>query len=282
MTAALAKRGDRRGLPNLVRLGWGRTVVELKQFRRDPAMVFFTFLLPVLFLVIFSAVFGSQEVSGPPNQPALNFREYFVPGIIAAGVMSTTFANLAISISMEQSTGMLKRLSGMPLPREAYFIGKVGMVVVVTTLQTSVMLGIGVAFLGVTLPPDLAHWLVFLWVFALGTASCSLLGIAYTRLIPSGNAAAPIVQAPYLTLEFISGVFFRYAEIPGWLQAVGIAFPLKWMAQGVRYAFLPSWFGKEEYGGWDLPQVALALGGWTIAGFVLAVMFFRWNQQPAA
>jgi ABC-2 type transport system permease protein len=278
VTPALPQPADSIRLPSLARLGWGRTVVELKQFWRNPAQVFFTFLLPVLFLVIFSSVFGNQEVSGPPGEAPLNFKNYFIPGIIAAGVMSTTFANLATSISMEQSIGMLKRLSGTPLPREAYFIGKVGMVVTVTAAQTAIMLGLGFAFFGVELPLDATHWAVFMWVFVLGTASCSVLGIAYTRLIPNGNAASAIVQPPYLVLQFISGVFFRYAEIPGWMQAVGAVFPLKWMAQGMRYAFTPGWLGKEEYGNWDLPRVAIVLGAWTVAGFVLAILLFRWNR----
>ncbi|MBI5949682.1 MAG: ABC transporter permease [Chloroflexi bacterium] len=275
MSAAAGGTGQ---LPSLLQLSWGRTVVELKQFWRNPSQVFFTFLLPVLFLVIFSSVFGNEEVEGPPGEPPLNFKNYFIPGIIAAGVMSTTFANLAVSVSMEQSVGMLKRLSGTPLPREAYFIGKMGMVVAVTSIQTAIMLGVGKAFFGVELPTDAFHWAVFGWVFVLGTVSCSALGIAYTRLIPNGDAASAVVQPPYLILQFISGVFFRYAEIPGWMQAVGAVFPLKWMAQGMRYAFTPDWLGQEEYGGWDLPQVAMMLGAWSVAGFVLAVVFFRWNR----
>ncbi len=57
-------------------------------------------------------------------------------------------------------------------------------------------------------------------------------------------------------------------------------FPLKWMVQGFRYVFLPDWLAVEDYGGaWHLERVALVLLGWTVAAFVLALLFFRWDRQ---
>lgn len=264
-------------MPGLLGLSWRRTVIELRQFWRTPTRLVFTFMLPVLFLVVFSAIFGSEEIHGPPGQPTLKFRDYFVPGIIAVGIMSTTFSNLATSIPIERSLGVMKRLSGTPLPREAYFAGKLGMVLVVTTIETILLLLVGVVVFGVQLPTDAGHWFVLIWVFLLGTASCSLVGIAYTRLIRTAESAIAIVQMPYLILQFISGVFFQYSSIPTWMQKIAILFPLKWLAQGMRYSFVPEWLEKREYGGTQLPEIALILAAWTIAGFVLAVLFFRWN-----
>lgn len=274
-----AQAADAVRMPSLLRLGWGRTVIELKQFWRSPTRLVFTFMLPLVFLVVFTAIFGNQKLPGPKGSPDLKFRDYFVPGIIAVGIMSTTFSNLATSIPIERGMGMMKRLSGTPLPREAFFIGKIGMTVIVTALETIVLLAVGVALYRVKLPVDAAHWAVLGWVFLLGTASCSVLGIAYTRLIGNAESAIAIVQMPYLILQFISGVFFRYSEIPKWMQDIAIVFPLKWLAQGMRYAFVPDWLGQSEYGGWQLPMIALMLAGWTIAGFVLSVLFFRWNVE---
>jgi ABC-2 type transport system permease protein len=264
-------------MPGIVGLGWGQIVIELKQFWRSPTRLVFTFMLPLVFLMVFTAIFGNQKLQGPPGAPELKFRDYFVPGIIAVGIMSTTFSNLATSIPIERGLGLMKRLSGTPLPREAFFIGKIGMTVIVTAAETIVLLAVGVALYHVKLPTDAGHWVVLGWVFLLGTASCSVLGIAYTRLIKTADSAIAIVQMPYLILQFISGVFFQYSEIPKWMQDIAMVFPLKWLAQGMRYAFVPDWLGQSEYGGWQLPMIALMLTGWTIAGFVLSVLFFRWN-----
>jgi ABC-2 type transport system permease protein len=274
---AASERGSDLGL--ILRLGWARTVIEVKQFFRNPQLVFFTFSLPVLLLVIFGMIF-SGHIDGPPGTKPVPFRQYFVAGMIAAGIVSTTFTNLAITISLEQHEGLLKRLSATPLPKASYFIGKIGVAIVSSAAQTGIMLAIGVIFFGLNLPSDPMRWFVFGWVFVLGIAGCSLLGIAYTRIIPNSQAASAIVQPPYLILQFISGVFFVYGDLPPFLRTVGLLFPLKWMAQGLRYVFLPDWFQvKEQRGTWDLGLTAAVLAAWTVAGFVVAVRGFRWTRE---
>ena len=265
-------------MPSLLRLGWSRTVVDLKQFFRIPEQVFFTFLLPVLFLVLFSAVF-SGEIDGPPGR-GVKFVQYFLPGIIALGVASSTFANLAMSIATEQHEGLLKRLAGTPLPKAAFFAGRLTSSVIITVVQTSVLLAIGVLLFGIDLPATPLRWLFFIYLLGISAALGSALGIAATRMVPNARAAGPIIQAPFLVLQFISGIFFPWNELPSWLQWTATAFPLRWMAQGFRYAFLPDWFGEVEYGsswGWEIPTVALA--AWMVISVALALVFFRWTRE---
>lgn len=258
-----------------------RTRIELLTFFRTPEQVFFTFLLPVLFVLIFSTIF-SGEIDGPPGAETVQFSQYFVPGMIATGIVSATFASLAMTVSLEQSEGMLRRLSGTPLPRSAYFAGKVGLALTTSFLEVVLILGIGVVAYGVDLPTEPLKWLVFAGVFFLGVASCSLLGIAYTRLIKVGSSAPAIVQPPYLILQFISGVFLQYNQVPSFLKAVASIFPLKWMVQGYRYVFLPEWVAQDDYGGgWQIEKVFLVLAAWFVASFVLARVFFRWNRGQA-
>jgi ABC-2 type transport system permease protein len=265
--------------PNVLMLGLSRTRIELRQFFRNPQQVVFTFSLPLLLMMLFAAIFDFK-IDGPPGKGSLPFRQYFVAGMIAAGIVSTTFTSLAMTISIERHEGMLKRLSGTPLPKASYFIGKIGLATVSSAAQTAIMLTAGVLLYGLTLPSDATRWLVFALVFVLGIASCSLLGIAYTRLIPNASSAAAIVQPPYLILQFISGVFFVFTDLPKPLQIVAQVFPLKWMAQGLRYVFLPDWFAAKEQGGaWHVSWILAILVAWTAAGFVLAARTFRWSRD---
>jgi ABC-2 type transport system permease protein len=279
MTAHSPARNFRPNAPDrLVRLALERTRIELRQFFRTPEQVFFTFLLPVLFVVIFSTIF-SGEIDGPPGAEKVEFAQYFVPGMIATGIVSATFASLAMTVSLEQHEGLLRRLSGTPLPRSAYFAGKIGLALVTSLLEVVLILGIGVIAYGVKLPTEPMKWLVFAAVFFLGVASCSLLGIAYTRLIRTGSSAPAVVQPPYLTLQFISGVFLQYSQVPGFLKAVASIFPLKWMVQGYRYVFLPEWVAQDDYGGgWQVDRVFAVLLLWFVVSFVLARAFFKWNR----
>ncbi|MGE5596572.1 MAG: ABC transporter permease [Hyphomicrobiales bacterium] len=267
--------------PPLLRLSWNRLVVETKIFFRSPEQVFFTFSLPVLLLLLFGAVFsGDIDVD---ETHSIDFTTYFLPGIIAMGVMSTTFVNLAMSLSVEQKDGLLKRLAGTPLPRSAFFIGRIGSALLVTAIQTALMLAVGRLAFDVGLPATGERWAVFLVLLVLASGVGAVSGIAYTRIIRDARTAAAIVQPPFLVLQFISGVFFRYADVPGWLQAIASVFPLRWIAQGFRYAFLPDRMGEVEYSstwGWQWPLGITAL--WLVVSFVLALRFFRWDRQPRA
>mgnify|MGYP001376025805 FL=1 len=255
-----------------------RLHIELLTFVRTPDALFFTFLLPVLFVLVFSMIFR-WDIEGPPGSEPVSFPQYFVPGMIAAGVMSVTFVYIATAVAAEQHDGLLRRLSATPLPRAAYFGGKVGLAFITSVLIVLVILALGALAFGVRLPTEPEKWGVLAAVVFLGAGSCTLLGLAYTRLIGSSGSAAAVVQPPYIVLQFISGVFIQYSMVPDWLQAVASIFPLRWMAQATRSVFLPEWVAYSEYGGgWDVGTSFAVLLAWFVAAAVLARLAFRWDR----
>ena len=273
MTAAPAR------LPSLPRLAFARANVELTAFFRDAQAAVFTFLLPIMLLIVFSSVF-TGAVGGPPGVPALPFRQYFAAGMIASGIVSASFVTVAIGVSVEQYDGTLKRLAGTPLPKGAYFAGKIMAAAVLAFLASGFMLLVGVVAYGLDLPTTLSRWLALFWVPALGIACCCLLGLAYTRAVQSPKGAAPVVMAPYLLLQFTSGVFFVFTDLPEWMQGLAALFPLKWVAQGLRYALLPDWVAANEPAqSWELGRIALVLVAWLVAGAVIARFTFRWDRS---
>ena len=262
-------------LPSLPAVYRSRAGVELKEFFRQRESVVFTLMLPVLLLVTFGAVLN-YEIG-----PDVTFVRYFTPGIIAAGILGASLQNMAISIATERSDGTLKSLYGTPMPRSAYFIGKVVQVLAVSLGIVAVLLLIAAVFYDVPLPSGGA-WLTFAWVSVLGAAACTLLGIAVSSLAKNGRSASATVTPIALVLQFISGVFFQFSALPGWMQTVAAFFPLKWMTQGLRSVFLPEALAAAEpAGSWELGRVALVLVAWCVAGLVLCVLTFRWQEKGA-
>src|SRR3954463_7869067 len=102
-------------------------------------------------------------------------------GVIAAGILGAGLQNMAISIATERSDGTLKNLAGTPMPKSAYFVGKVAQVLAVAVATIVILLAIGVLVYGVDLPSG-TDWLTFGWVAVLGAAACTLLGIAVSTL----------------------------------------------------------------------------------------------------
>jgi ABC-2 type transport system permease protein len=250
-----------------------RASVELKEFFRQREAVVFTLLLPVLLLITFGAVL-TYEIA-----PGVAFVQYFTPGIIAAGILGASLQNMAISIATERSDGTLKNLYGTPLPRSAYFVGKIVQVLAVSLGIVAVLLLIAVVFYDVELPSG-SEWLTFAWVSGLGAAACTLLGIAVSSLAKNGRSASATVTPIALVLQFISGVFFQFSALPAWMQTVAAFFPLKWMTQGLRSVFLPDELAAlEPAGSWELGRVALVLVAWCVAGLVLCRLTFRWQDR---
>lgn len=263
---------------NAVRMGVGRIGIELKQFFRDRESAVFNFLLPMILLVIFGSVFGGQEL----GDSGITFAQYFVAGMIASGILYTSFQNLAISIPMEREDGTLKRLQGTPMPRSAFFIGKIGMVFVAYVAQVTILITVGVIFYGLDLPTTSLAIFTFVWVSVLGLIACTLLGIAYSVVPKQGKGAAALVSPVVLVLQFTSGVFFVFSDLPQWMQTFASLFPLKWLTQAMRSVFLPDTAAAMEVAGsFELGMTAAVLVIWTVIGAVLATVFFRWTPRGA-
>ncbi|WP_270886961.1 ABC transporter permease [Pedococcus sp. 5OH_020] len=258
-------------------IGWDRTVLELKMYFREREAVFFSFAFPIVMLSMFSVIFAGQDFD---KASGVNAARFFLPGMVAAGVMLTSFQSVALSVSAERDDGTLKRLRATPMPPVAYFLGKVGLVAVTSIAQFGLLLALsGVAF-DVRLPTDLGHWTTFVWVFLLGVGCGTVLGIAYSSVATSARSAGAVVIAPMLILQFISGVYFAFTDLPEWLKQVASLFPLKWVAQGMRSVFFPEhWQSQEMAGTWEPGRTALVLAAWLLAGLVLCARTFRWTRR---
>jgi ABC-2 type transport system permease protein len=259
-------------------LGLDRTGLELKMYSREKESVFFSFLFPILLLSLFSVIFSSQFEESAA-QGGMTAGQFFLPGMIAAGVLLTSFQTMALSVATERDDGSLKRLRATPMPPVAYFLGKVGLVGVSSVAQTVLLLLVARLFFGVTLPSDVDRWAVFVVVFVLGVFSGTVIGIAYSSLATSRSIGA-VVIGPMLVLQFISGVYIAFDDVPTWLQQVAALFPLKWIAQGMRSVFLPAEMASGEMAGaWETGRTLLVLLAWAIAGLVLCVTTFRWFKR---
>jgi ABC-2 type transport system permease protein len=262
-------------LPGVFGIGLQRGALELRQFFRQRDQVVFTFAFPVVFLFLFASIF-SDDVEGA----GITASQLYVPAMMAAGIMSTSFQSLGISIAIERDEKVLRRLRGTPMPPASYFLGKIWLVLVTGLMETAILLLVGTTLYDVELPSDATRWFHFTWIFVLGLTACALLGIAISSVPKSGKSATSVVVLPFLVLQFISGVYIAIDTIPNWMLNIGALFPLKWMCQGLRGVFLPdSAQVLEQAGGWEFGRVALVLGAWCIGGLVLCLLTFRWKNR---
>jgi ABC-2 type transport system permease protein len=269
---------------NTIALGLDRARYETRIYFRQGDTIFFTFLFPIVMLTIFSVAFSATGNVGtnPDGSGGISQAAFYLPGMIAAGILLSGVQNLAVDIAVERGDGTLKRLGGTPLPVVSYFIGKIGQVLITSILQIGLLILIARFAFNVELPTDGGRWLTFAWVYLLGIMTSAVLGIALSRIPRTGKSATAVIIPIVLVLQFISGVYLRFSLLPVWLQNVSSLFPLKWMAQGMRAVFLPTNFDTVEQGGtWNLPGVAIALAIWLVLGLIAARFTFRWIRKDS-
>jgi ABC-2 type transport system permease protein len=240
-----------------VAIAWRQYRLERRMFWRNPSAAFFNFVLPLLFLALFGAIFaGDQE-----NLDVL------VPGIAGMSIVSTTFVALSYSLVYLREEGVLKRLRGTPMPAGAYLAALAAHAVTNAAIQLGIVIVAGRALFGVGWPQD---WLQLAVFAAAGVACFALLGAAFAHVIPNFESTAAYVNAAFLPLIAISGVFYDADEAPAFLRDIAEALPLVHVIDGLSGGMVT---GEGAWSG--LVVVAL----WTLAGAVLAVRGFRWDAR---
>jgi ABC-2 type transport system permease protein len=259
-------RGDaatrRHDAPSWRGLAWRQYRLERKMFWRNPSAAFFNFLLPLLFLGFFGAI-----LSGDEDQ-----LEILVPGIAGMAVMSTTFNALAFNITALRELGILKRVRGTPLPTSAYLAGIAGSAITNTTLQIGIITVSGKLLFGLGWPAD---WFALAVFVTVGVVCFASLGVALSHAIPNFDAAPAYVNAAFLPLIFISGVFYDEGLAPRVIRDAAQVLPLKHLIDGLQGALVTG----EGVSGHAVALVVLA--AWAVAGLTLAVRGFSWESRSA-
>lgn len=237
---------------------------QQRLFWRSRESAFFTFLLPIILLILLGSAYGDRTVEGVKSET------YLVAGLLGYGIVATAFAGLAITLVVRRESGVLKRVRGTPLPVSIYLGAMMASTLVVIALETVSQLLVGRYLLGADWPAAPAS---FALVVVLGSAAFAALGLAITGVVRSAEGSSAIVNAIYLPMTFVSGVFFSKDEMPAFLRAIGDLLPLTYLLRLLRDTFVAG-EGLNGSGG-----SLAALVVWGAVGFVVALRMFKWEPR---
>jgi len=240
-----------------------------KSYWRNRYGAFFTFFMPVMFLVIFGSLYSGQKLSSTAGGgPGLSLDQYFVPSILTLGVISSCYTYLAIQLATQREEGLLKRVRSSPLPPSAFLLTVVLSCLIRTAVLVVFTLGVGAAFYHLRFP---AHAPLALFVTLLvGAATFCALGIAITIIVPNADAAPAVVNGIYLPLMFISGTFFPLSSGSA-ISKVAAYFPVQPFVKASFAALNPNVHGLGiEWGHVE------AMAAWGVVAIVVALRRFRW------
>jgi ABC-2 type transport system permease protein len=163
MTTAVAARrragspaGPPAGKRSSLRLLAHQVRYEQLSFWRNPQSAVFTFIFPVVFVVIMGALFGGIGKSSYFG--GLSALQYYVPTIAALSVLGSCYGQLAVALAARRQAGILKRMRATPLPAWAYFAGLLAHCVIVSEIDIALIVVVGRLY-GVPFP---SHWLAIM------------------------------------------------------------------------------------------------------------------------
>lgn len=243
-----------------VGLAYRQWRLERRMFWRNPTAAFFSFVLPLLFLFLFGAIFSNDQET----------LDVIVPGILGLSVMSTTFNALAMNITFLREEGVLKRIHGTPMPPVSYVGGVAANAISNAAVQVLIVVLAGRLFFGIGWPKD---WLELAVFAVVGVATLAALGVAFSHVIPNFDAAPAYTNIVFLPVIFISGVFYDVDTAPQFLTDIARILPLTHVIDGFSAAMVTGAPLSDHLG--DLAVVA----AWGLFGAIFAVRGFSWESR---
>jgi ABC-2 type transport system permease protein len=254
----------------------GQIKYQNKLFWRTPVAAFFTLAFPLMFLVLFTAIFGNDEITSLGVTTA----QFYAPALAVFGAASATYTNLSITTAIARDEGILKKVRGTPLPPRIYIAGRVGSAVWIALVAVFVMMTVGIVAYGVEVAGS--TFAAALVSFLVGAASFAALGLMVAALVPNGDSAPAVANATLLPMAFVSDVFILTENPPAWMETLGNIFPLKHFVASLGDAFNPTltgsgfaWRGADSEYAIGLHLAVMA--AWGIGAAAIAVRYFKWE-----
>lgn len=235
---------------------------QQRLFWRNREAAFFSFAFPIILLALIGSVYGDEPIDD------VSVPTYILVGLLGYGVAANAFAGLAITLVVRREAGLLKRVRGTPLEPRTYLAAVITSTVTVIALQVVAQILLGVYLLDADWPERPGPLVV---AILLGAAAFAALGIAVTTLVRTSEGSSAVVNAIFLPMAFVSGVFFSRDDMPAFLEAVSDVLPLTYLLNLIRATFVPG----ESFA---MSSVAVVVV-WGLVGAVVAVRMFRWEPR---
>jgi ABC-2 type transport system permease protein len=239
-------------------------------FWRNREAAFFTFFLPVIFFLIFGAVYGNDLMKDQGHEVKASW--FLEAGMIGYGVAATCFAGLGISIVVRRESGVLKRVRATPLPPATYLLSLLASTFIVFLIEAVLIVAIGRLLFSVPLPHLPFSMLA---VLVLGALAFAAMGLGIAGFVRTAEGSSAVINAVYLPMAIISGTFFSPEKYPSFLKAIANVLPLTHYTELTRDVMI------HHVHFWNDVGAIAVVAGWGAVGLFAALRRFRWQPVEA-
>jgi ABC-2 type transport system permease protein len=167
---------------------------ELRLMRRDPLVLTFVFVFPIVTMLIIGGAFGTKP------DPAFNYTNpahWYVASYLTVVIGAIGLVMVPVHLASYSERGVLRRFAVAGFPRWSFAVAELAVGLVTTVVACALLLVVAAPVYG--LPPMHAAWRVLL-ALAIGAVCFVGIGVLLGSVLPSARAA----QAVGLVLFFPS------------------------------------------------------------------------------
>jgi len=240
---------------------WLQTLCEIKLFFRYKVTVFWTFLFPVFFMVLFGLLnFGTGS--------SIRYIDYLLPGMIMMALLTTCIQSTSIAFVINKEKGYYRRLFVTPLKKWVLIVGQIASRFLIVFLQTIFLIVVAVIFFKAQIPgKNFEFWLILF----MGILTFLSIGFFLASVVRREETVQPMSMMVFFLMIFLGGAFWPVSAMPGFLQRFGSILPATYLTDGLLKTTV------QSVGITALGNHFLIMTIWLVAFFVLSIIFFKWE-----
>jgi ABC-2 type transport system permease protein/oleandomycin transport system permease protein len=219
-----------RDLRSAVTDAWIVTGRNLRHFIRQPQLLIFSTIQPVMFVLLFAYVFGGAVKGSLPH--GVKYIDFLLPGIFVQSVAFRA-TQTAVGLSEDLERGVVDRFRSMPMARSAVLVGRT----VADLLRNVVIVGLMIIvgyLIGFRFRAGLPDALASVIVVSLFGFALSWIFAFVALAVRGAEAAQSAGFVVIFPLVFASSVFVPVTSMPAWLQAIAKVSPVTLTANAAR------------------------------------------------
>jgi len=239
------------------------TARHLRQLYRMPVVIFMTLIQPVIWLLLFGALF--KKVAEIPGFGGGNYITYLTPGVVTMTAMfSASWTGMAYIEDM--GNGVMDRFLTAPVGRGALTAAMLAYQGLTTVLQSAIIVAIGWG-IGATFPGGAAGIVTLIGVSVLIAVAMAGISNWFALLTRQREALIGASTTLVLPLTFLSGAFLSLRLVPGWIADIAKYNPVNWAASAGRIAVQAhqAWTTIGAYSGFLALAVTVTAAAATLA-----------------
>lgn len=251
-------------LKNALLINW----IETKSYLRDRTALFWTFIYPVLLLVILDYMFNGNASSAAEKS---KYSAFLISGMASMAIVTTALFGFAVMLVSLRHEGKLKLYEVLPIKKVSYLIGFALSRILVMVIFALLFVVLADIFYGSTLQFTVKSVLNFVFLTLIGSFSFISVGFVLVSFISKPTTATALINIISIPILFLSDLFIPINLLPDYIQSVAVQSPVYIFTDASRSILND---GASFIDVWKEMSMLVFIG---IVSLLISMKTFKWS-----